>query len=121
MFGGQPDVIDYLLSLGGPEVGLCIDTAWAMQIGPARGNPVEWAKKYSGQIHGTHLKDFTFGSNGQWKDTVVGTGNLDLPAYVAALQAGGFDGMAVIEYEGDPENPEPALKRCVEAMRAALV
>jgi len=120
MFGGQPDVMDHLLGLGAPEFGLCIDTAWAMQIGPHRGNPVEWAKKYAGNIHGTHLKDFTFAANGQWQDVVVGTGNLDLPAYVAALQAGGFDGMAVIEYEGDVENPEPALKRCVEAMRATL-
>jgi len=26
--------------------------------------------------------------------------------------------MAVIEYESDPQNPVPALKRCVEAMRS---
>ena len=119
-FGGQPGVIEHLLDLGGPELGLCIDTAWAMQIGPGSGNPVQWAQQFTGRIYGTHLKDFTFRSNGQWDDVVVGTGNLDLPAYVKALQAGGFDGMAVIEYEGDVENPEPALKRCVEAMRAAL-
>lgn len=119
-FGGQPSVIDHLLALGGPEIGLCIDTAWAMQIGPWEGKPVEWASRYAGRVYGTHLKDFLFEPNGQWKDVVVGTGNLDLPAYVRALQANGFDGMAVIEYEGDVENPEPALKRCVEAVRAAL-
>ena len=120
MFGGQPDVIDHLLALGGPELGLCIDTAWCMQIGPNAGNPLQWAEKYKGLIYGTHLKDFTFEPNGQWKDVVVGSGTLDLPAYVRALQAGGFNGMAVIEYDGDVENPEPALKRCVEAMRATL-
>jgi len=120
MFGGQPDVIEHLLGLGGPELGLCIDTAWAMQIGPRLGNPVEWAEKFAGRIYGTHLKDFTFAPNGKWTDVIVGTGTLDLPAYVKALQAGGFDGMAVIEYEGDVENPEPPLKRCVEAMRATL-
>ena len=119
-FGGQPEVLEQLLGLGGPEIGLCIDTAWAMQIGPQAGNPVQWAKQFAGRIYGTHLKDFTFEPNGAWNDVVVGTGNLDLPAYVSALQAGGFDGMAVIEYEGDVENPEPALKRCVEAMRATL-
>ena len=108
------------MGLGGPEIGLCIDTAWAMQIGPHDGNPLKWAERFSGRIYGTHLKDFTFASNGQWKDVVVGTGNLDLPGYVQALQAGGFNGMAVIEYEGDVENPEPSLKGCVEAVRAAL-
>ena len=116
-FGGQPEVLDYLIGLGGPEIGLCIDTAWAMQIGPGQGNPVEWAKRFAGKIYGVHYKDFVFDRNGQWNDTIVGQGNLDLPAFNAALLQGGFDGMAVIEYEADVENPDPALKRCVEAMR----
>jgi sugar phosphate isomerase/epimerase len=120
MFGGSPDVLEHLIGLGGPEIGLCIDTAWAMQIGPAQGNPVHWAERFAGKIYGVHFKDFVFGRDGAWTDVVVGTGNLNLPAFVAALQRGGFDGMAVIEYEADVENPEPALKRCVESMRAAL-
>ena len=115
-FGGQPDVLDYLINLGGPEIGLCIDTAWAMQIGPHPGNPVEWAKRFAGKVYGIHYKDFVFDRNGQWNDTIVGQGNLDLPAFNKALAAGGFDGMAVIEYEADVENPDPALKRCVESM-----
>ncbi len=118
MFGGQPDVLRYLVSLGGPEIGVFIDTAWCMQIGPQLGKPVEWAKEFAGRITGVHYKDFTFAPNGQWKDVVVGTGNLDLPAFVQALDEGGFDGVAVIEYEADVENPDPALKRCVESMRA---
>lgn len=118
MFGGQPDVLRYLIDLGTPEIGLCIDTAWAMQIGPMRGQPVEWVRQFAGQITGIHYKDFVFSANGQWKDVVVGTGNLDLPAFVQALDESGFDGVAVIEYEGDADNPEPALKRCVESMRA---
>jgi sugar phosphate isomerase/epimerase len=120
MFGGQPDVLDYLLKLGGPEIGLCIDTAWAMQIGPHRGNPVEWAKKYAGRIYGIHFKDFVFDKTGQWQDVIVGTGNLDLPAFTRALEEGGFNGMAVIEYEADVDSPDAALKRCVDSMRATL-
>lgn len=120
MFGGQPDVIDYLLSLGTPEIGLCIDTAWAMQIGPGRGNPVEWAKKYAGQIYGVHFKDFIFEPNAQWKDVIVGTGTLDLPAFGKALVDGGFDGMAVIEFEGNFEAPDATLKECVASMRKSL-
>ena len=117
MFGGQPDVIEYLLGLGAPEIGICMDTAWVMQIGPQRGNPVQWVKDFGSSVYGLHYKDFTFGSNGAWEDTIVGQGNLDLPALVSALQEAKFDGMAVLEYEADVENPVPALRRCVEAMR----
>jgi sugar phosphate isomerase/epimerase len=117
MFGGQIDVLEHLIGLGGPEIGLCIDTAWAMQIGPGGGNPVEWAKRFAGKIYGIHYKDFIFERNGQWVDTIVGQGNLNLPAFNAALLEGGFDGMAVIEFEGSVENPDPALKDCVESMR----
>jgi sugar phosphate isomerase/epimerase len=119
-FGGQPDVLSYLLKLGGPEVGLCIDTAWAMQIGPGPGNPVEWVKKFSGRIYGVHFKDFIFEKNGQWQDVIVGTGNLDLPAFSKALIESGYDGVSVIEYEADVDSPDAALKRCVDSMRATL-
>jgi sugar phosphate isomerase/epimerase len=119
MFGGQVDVLEYLIKLGAPQIGLCIDTAWCMQIGPHLGKPVEWAKRFAGHVYGIHYKDFTFDSKGQWTDTVVGQGNLDLPAFIQALDSTGFDGMAVIEYEAEPENPVPALKNCVKAMRAS--
>jgi sugar phosphate isomerase/epimerase len=117
MFGGSPDILEHLVKLGGPQIGLCIDTAWCMQIGPGRGKPAEWAKQFAGKVYGIHYKDFVFERNGQWKDVVVGTGNLDLPGFVKTLEETGFDGMAVIEYEADPENPVPALKNCVQAMR----
>lgn len=119
-FGGQPDVLAHLLKLGGDRIGVCIDTAWAMQIGPRQGNPVNWVEKFKGRIYGIHYKDFTFERNGAWKDVVVGTGNLDLPAFVKALNDSGFDGMAVIEYEADPQNPVPALKECVNKMRSLM-
>ena len=118
-FGGSPDVFEHLMMLGAPQIGLCIDTAWCLQIGPWQGNPVEWAKKYAGQIYGIHFKDFVFDRRGMWTDVVVGQGNLDLPAFIQALDAGGFDGMGVIEYEADPANPVPALKNCVQAMRSS--
>ena len=118
-FGGQPDVLDYLIKLGAPQIGLCLDTAWCLQIGPYLGKPVEWAKRYAGHIYGIHYKDFLFGSDGQWNDAVIGQGNLDLPAFVRALDENGFDGVAVIEYEGDRQNPVPALKECVKALRGA--
>lgn len=118
MFGGQPDVMRHLIGLGTPEIGLMLDTAWAMQIGPHAGNPVKWAENFAGSVYGVHFKDFVFDRDGMWHDTVVGEGNLDLPALLDQLVAGGFDGVPVLEYEADPENPVPALKACVETMRA---
>ena len=91
-----------------------------MQIGPHQGNPVKWAKDFAGHIYGVHYKDFVFGRDGMWEDVVVGEGNLDLKAFVGALEEGGFDGMAVINAKTDVENPVPALTKCVQTMRAAL-
>ena len=119
LFGGQPDVLTHLLELGAPEVGLVIDTAWAMQIGPAQGNPVSWANRFAGRITGVHLKDFLFNQDGSWKEVIVGTGNLNLPKFLTALQSGGFNGMAVVEYEADSDDPSPALARCIASVRAS--
>jgi sugar phosphate isomerase/epimerase len=122
MFGGDPGTLRYLLDLGSPEIGICIDTAWAMQIGPHAGNPVDWVRRlFPGQIYGVHYKDFVFDAGANWQDVIVGEGNLDLPEFVKALDETGFDGMAVIEYEADVEDPVPALKRCVASMREATV
>ncbi|CAN5461275.1 hypothetical protein BH10PLA1_BH10PLA1_02740 [soil metagenome] len=118
-FGGSMDVVEHLLKLGGPRINLHIDTAWCMQIGPNPGNPLKWVEKFAGRISGIHYKDFTFARNAQWTDVIVGTGNLDLPAFIKALETAKFDGMAVIEYEADPENPVPALTECVKQMRKA--
>ncbi len=118
MFGGSPDVLEHLIDLGGPEVGVWLDTAWALQIGPYHGNPVKWVERFGKRIHGVHYKDFIFDRAGRWQDVIVGTGNLDLPAFVSALDGAGFEGAAIIEYEADADNPVPALKKCVEAMRA---
>lgn len=120
MFGGSADVIEHLIGLGGPEIGLCIDTAWCMQVGPHGGKPVAWAEKFKENLYGIHYKDFTFHPNAQWEDVVVGTGNLDLKAFIAKLEEVKFNGFAVIEYEGDVENPVPALKKCVDSMRANM-
>jgi sugar phosphate isomerase/epimerase len=118
-FGGQPDVMAHLLSLGAPEIGVCLDTAWALQIGPRAGNPLDWVRKFPRSIYGIHYKDFVFGRDGSWQDVIVGEGNLDLPGFLAALGEISFDGMCVLEYEADPEDPVPALRRCVESMRRA--
>lgn len=117
-FGGQPAVLDHFLQLGTDRLGICLDTAWCMQIGPQQGDPLAWIDRFGSRIYGVHYKDFVFEPDAAWRDVVVGSGNLDLPAVVDALDRVGFDGYAVIEYEGDPDDPMPALGECVERMRA---
>lgn len=118
-FGGSPDVLEHLLKIGGKNIGLNLDTAWCMQIGPYAGKPIQWIReKFVGRIYGVHYKDFVFDRNAQWNDVVIGTGNLNLRGVVRALEETNFDGMAVIEYEADVNNPVPALTDCVRAIRA---
>jgi sugar phosphate isomerase/epimerase len=48
---------------------------------------------------------------------IVGTGGLDLPAFVRAVDEVGFDGSCTLEYEAEPDNPLPALLQCANAIR----
>lgn len=116
-FCGPKSSLEYLTKLGAPQIGVLIDTAWAMQTGPRQGNPVQWAKDFGDRVTGVHYKDFVFDKDAMWHDVVVGEGNLDLPEFVKTLDDNGFDGVAIIEYEADVENPVPALTKCVQKMR----
>jgi sugar phosphate isomerase/epimerase len=117
MFGGSVDVISHLLELGGPRIGVCIDTAWCMQSGNA--NPADWAKKWAGRIYGIHYKDFVWDRTGKWSETVAGEGNLNLPQLLKVLDETSFDGYAVVEYEAQAENPGPSVKAGVAKVKAA--
>ncbi|MEM6749903.1 MAG: sugar phosphate isomerase/epimerase [Planctomycetota bacterium] len=119
-FCGAPQNIEHLCNLGGDHIGLCLDTAWAMQIGPRDGDALKWVERFGSKVFGVHYKDFVFDRSAQWSDVVVGRGNLNLPKLIHALDDAGFDGMAVIEYEADVEDPAPALKECVRSMRDAV-
>ena len=64
-----------------------------------------WPKR----IVGVHFKDFTYSADGSHEDVVIGQGTIDLPALMQALRDIDFSGHANLEYEGEPENPIPAL------------
>ena len=82
-------------------------------------DPLAIARKFRSRLYGTHIKDFVFDRAGRPEDVVVGTGNLDLSAYLAYLRDTDYQGYLTLEYEGDADNPVPALKECVEAIRNA--
>ena len=64
-----------------------------------------------------YIKDFVFDSSGKPEDVIVGQGNLKLDALFSVLKESGFAGTSILEYEGDIENPVPALQNCVDAVR----
>jgi sugar phosphate isomerase/epimerase len=113
---GNSAMLGKMFSMTSDDIGLCLDTAWAMHAGE---NPLEWVSKFGSRLYGVHIKDFVFDRAGKGEDVVVGTGNLDLPQLLKNLEAVNFNGYAVLEYEGDVENPVPALQKCVAAVQAA--
>ena len=114
---GNPTMLEYVLGKVGPRIGLHLDTAWAID---AKQNPVEMAEKFAGRLVGVHVKDFTYSPARQPSDVIIGTGSLDLPKFTAVLNGMSFAGPLVIEYEGDENDPVPALAECVKRLRAAV-
>lgn len=114
---GNSQILHWVYSVVGDRIGLCLDTAWALN---ARQDPVRMVEAFGQRLFAVHLKDFVFHHpDGQHEDVTVGTGNLDLPALKAACEQVGFNGEAVLEYEReqDVDQPVPPLTRCIEAIR----
>ena len=111
---GNADSLDWVFGKSSKRVGLCMDTAWAID---AKMDPVEWVDKYAERLYNVHFKDFTYNSDRTHNDVPVGTGILDLEKLLSALEGIGYDGISVLEFEGDPANPEPALTQCVAQMK----
>ncbi len=114
---GSGEILNWVFSFTRCCIGLNMDTAWALD---ARQNPVEWADKFAKRLYAVHLKDFVFDCARKSTDVVVGEGNLDLPALIKTMEKNGFAGEAIVEYEGDIDNPVPALTNCVKKIRAAV-
>lgn len=114
---GSSQALRWVFAQSGPRVGLCLDTAWALDSGE---DPVKMIEEFGPRLHLLHLKDFVFDRARKPEDVVVGTGNLPLAAVAAALAKVGFAGEAVLEYEGDVANPVPSVSACVKAIRKGL-
>lgn len=111
---GNSTMLDYIFKRTSQRIGLCLDTAWCLQAGES---PVVWLEKFGAKLYGLHLKDFLFSEKGRSRDTIVGSGSLDLPEFLKVFKTLPFTGSAVVEYEGD--DAVDATRRCVAAIRAA--
>lgn len=113
---GNAQMLEEVFRRTGPRVGLMLDTAWAID---SREDPIEMVRRFGDRLMGVHLKDFVYSREREPVDVVIGTGILDLPGLVTALGEVGFAGVPIIEYEGDVNNPVPALTECVREIAAA--
>jgi inosose dehydratase len=111
---GSAQMLERVLADTSPRIGVCLDTAWAMHAGE---DPIAMLRRLGARVYGLHIKDFAFDRLGKVRDVVIGQGGLDLAALLATLDEIGFDGYAALEYEGEPENPGPAIRDCVAAVR----
>ncbi len=114
---GSRQMLRHVFANTSERIGLCLDTAWALA---AREDPLEMAGEFASRLYGLHLKDFVFDRSGKPKDVVVGAGNIDLGCIVKVCRRAKNLRMAVLEYEGEVNNPVPAMKKCVAAFRKAV-
>jgi len=114
---GCSQMLSEVFAKSSPRIGLCLDTAWALDSGE---DPVKMAETFGKRLYGVHIKDFVFDRAGKPQDVVVGTGNLNLPALYQAMKKFDFSGCAILEYEGDTNNPVPTVRQCVEAVRKQM-
>ena len=96
-----------------PALGLTLDTANFFVNGV---DPVEAARRLSGRIFHTHLKDAQVLPDGSRKGTALGEGDVPIREVVGELERQGYAGWFCIEYEGE-ENPDVGLRKSVEFLK----
>jgi len=106
--------LEEVFSKSTSNIGLCLDTGWALD---SKINPVDMIKKFSNRLYGLHFKDFTFDGNDNVIESVLGKGELNLPAVLNSLKEIGFKGYISVEYEGEPKNPLPSIINCLDNLK----
>jgi len=114
---GRFDQLDPIFGRTSERFGLCLDTAWFLDAGC---EPLEAVDRYGDRVYGVHLKDFVFDDEGKHQDVIIGTGGLDMPGLMKKLENLGFNGYLSIEYEGDVDDPIPAVKECVQVAQDVI-
>ena len=116
---GRYDAIQALLDRTSQRFGVCLDTAWALD---ADEDPLAGVDRFGARLYGVHLKDFVFDGPAErpHRDVIIGTGGLDLPAFMKRLDGIGYRGFLSLEYEGNPEDPFAEVISCKDAVENAI-
>lgn len=89
------------------RIGLCIDNGHFQR---SRVDSVQVAKKLGERVHSVHLKD----TDPQGHDHILGQGAERIPEFLKVLKQTGFAGPLNLEYEIEPQNPVPSMKKCLD-------
>lgn len=108
--------LDWIFDQTGSRIGLCLDTGWALD---AKQDPVALADRYGERLYGVHFKDFVYERVRKPVDVIIGDGLLDLSAFLSVLKKLDYSRPVSFEYEGDVDNPVPAVRKCAEAVKRA--
>ncbi|MCM8818368.1 MAG: sugar phosphate isomerase/epimerase [Candidatus Omnitrophica bacterium] len=114
---GNIQTLDYIFKNTSDRIGLCLDTAWALDAGI---DPVRMIDLFKDRLYSLHLKDFIFERNGKPIDVVLGQGNISLEQLTGKLKEINFHGPLIIEYEGEPENPIVSIKKGIENFKKCI-
>jgi sugar phosphate isomerase/epimerase len=102
-------------------IGACLDTGHLLRMAQLgeKLDPAQQVKVMGDRNFGMHLKDH---DNKRKTDVVFGdpTGILDVAAVFKALREVKFGGAVSIEYEANPSDPSPDMKKCVEYVRKTV-
>ncbi len=102
-------------------IGACLDTGHLIRMAQLgeKLDPAEQVKIMGDRNFGMHLKDH---DNKRKTDVPFGdpTGVLDVAAVFKALREVKFSGTVSIEYEANPSDPSPDMKKCVEYVRKTV-
>lgn len=102
-------------------IGACLDTGHLLRMSQLgeKLDPAEQVKVMGDRNFGMHLKDH---DNKRKTDVPFGdpTGVLDVAAVFKALNEVKFTGAVSIEYEANPSDPSPDMKKCVVYVRKTV-
>ncbi len=102
-------------------IGSCLDTGHLLRMAQLgeKLDPAEQVKIMGDRNFGMHLKDH---DNKKKEDVVFGDpkGALDVAAVFKALNEVKFTGAVCIEYEANPSDPSPDMKKCVAYVRETV-
>lgn len=104
-----------------PLIGACLDTGHLIRMAQlnVKLDPAQQVRVMGARNFAMHLKDH---DNQRRTDVPFGdpSGSLDVLAVFRALREVQFRGVICIEYEANPSDPSPDLKKCITHARAAL-
>lgn len=96
-------------------IGACVDTGHYIR---SNEDPVAAVEAFGKRTYSVHLKDVKTLPDGGKRFTVLGEGDLDTEKLLRALRKVGFSDCLALEYEENPRNPIPDIRRCLTHLKA---